>query len=192
MISTKIKSSDGEWLSVIVNRSGTVIDQRDETDLVTSPSAAQTLGTTELPQLKKNKSIEHRNWRSLLSPHIHSSPLAMQSANDRTLIALGRWKSPAMLSRYAHLSPTHLWKAVEGLTGYGKTILKPLEVGELKHVGRQRDVPAGCSKWPSSKAAASEEARRTLRYVEPLSAARTMLADFFSILLTQVGAVAEE
>ena len=35
----------------------------------------------------------------------------------------------------------------------------------------------------SSKAAASEEARRTLRYVEPLSEARTPLADFFSILL---------
>jgi hypothetical protein len=36
---------------------------------------------------------------------------------------------------------------------------------------------------PSSKAAASEEARRTLRYVEPLSDARTPLAAFFSILL---------
>jgi hypothetical protein len=42
---------------------------------------------------------------------------------------------------------------------------------------------AGCSKWPSGAAAASEEARRTLRYVEPLSDARTKLADFFSILL---------
>ena len=29
----------------------------------------------------------------------------------------------------------------------------------------------------------SEEARRTLRYVEPLSDTRTPLADFFSILL---------
>jgi len=36
-----------------------------------------------------------------------------------------------------------------------------------------------------SKAAASEGARRTLRYVEPLSEARTKLADFFSILLEQ-------
>ena len=42
---------------------------------------------------------------------------------------------------------------------------------------------AGCSKSPSSKAAASEEARRTLWYVEPLSDARTPLAGFFSILL---------
>ena len=35
----------------------------------------------------------------------------------------------------------------------------------------------------AGKAAASEDARRTLRYVEPLSEARTKLADFFSILL---------
>ncbi|TKS63268.1 MAG: hypothetical protein EWM73_01624 [Nitrospira sp.] len=41
----------------------------------------------------------------------------------------------------------------------------------------------GYSKKPFSKAAVSEEARRTLRYVEPLSDARTKLADFFSILL---------
>jgi hypothetical protein len=44
-------------------------------------------------------------------------------------------------------------------------------------------IPSGCSKRLSSKAAANEEARRTLRYVEPLSDARTPLADFFSILL---------
>ena len=41
-------------------------------------------------------------------------------------------------------------------------------------------------KRPSSKAAASEEVRRTLRYVEPLSKARTMLGDFFIILLVLV------
>ena len=45
------------------------------------------------------------------------------------------------------------------------------------------ESPAGCSKRLSSKAAASEEARRTLRYVEPLSDARTPLAGFFSTLL---------
>lgn len=43
----------------------------------------------------------------------------MRGANDRILMALGGWKSPAMLSRYAHLSPTHLWQAVEGLTQTG-------------------------------------------------------------------------
>ena len=43
---------------------------------------------------------------------------------------------------------------------------------------------AGCSKWPSSKAAASEGPRRTLLgYVEGLNDASTKPADFFSILL---------
>jgi hypothetical protein len=44
-------------------------------------------------------------------------------------------------------------------------------------------ITSGCSKRLSGKAAASEAARRTLRYVEPLSDARTPLADFFSSLL---------
>ena len=55
-------------------------------------------------------------------------------------------------------------------------------VGTL-HNGADVTIASGCSKRLSSKAAASEEARRTLRYVEPLSDARTTLADFFSILL---------
>ena len=49
--------------------------------------------------------------------------------------------------------------------------------------GAKARITSGCSKRLSSEAAASEEARRTLRYVESLSDARTMLADFFSILL---------
>jgi len=44
----------------------------------------------------------------------------------------------------------------------------------------------GCSKMPSSKAAANEEARRTLRSIELLSEARTPLADSFSILLARI------
>jgi Putative membrane protein insertion efficiency factor len=50
-------------------------------------------------------------------------------------------------------------------------------------VAQQKNISAGCSKRSFSKAAASEVARRTLRYVEPLSDARTPLADFFNILL---------
>jgi len=65
--------------------------------------------------------------------HTFASRLAMQGANDRTLMALGGWKSPAMLGRYAHLSPTHLWKAVEGLTEVGtvtKTVTEELAADE--------------------------------------------------------------
>jgi integrase len=65
--------------------------------------------------------------------HTFASRLAMQGANDRTLMALGGWKSPAMLSRYAHLSPAYLWKAVEGLTRAGtvtKTVTDELITDE--------------------------------------------------------------
>ena len=48
--------------------------------------------------------------------HTFASRLAMLGVNDRTLMTLGGWKSPRMLNRYAHLSPSHLWQAVEGLT----------------------------------------------------------------------------
>lgn len=50
----------------------------------------------------------------------------MQGANDRTLQELLGHKTPRMVLRYAHLSPTHLWQAVEGLTKMGvKTETQP-------------------------------------------------------------------
>ena len=52
--------------------------------------------------------------------HTFASRLAMAGQNDRTIMALGGWKSPRMLDRYAHLSPAHLWSAVEGLVQLGK------------------------------------------------------------------------
>ena len=52
-------------------------------------------------------------------------------------------------------------------------------------------ILSGCSKRLSSKAAASEGARRTLRYVESLSDVRTSLAAFFSILLSRFESPAE-
>jgi hypothetical protein len=51
--------------------------------------------------------------------------------------------------------------------------------------GTVAGTTTGCSKSPSSKAAASGEARRTGWYVEPLREARTPLAGFFSILLEE-------
>lgn len=49
--------------------------------------------------------------------------------------------------------------------------------------GATGEYNEGCSKRPFSKDAVSEEVRRTIRYVEPLSDTRTTLADFISILL---------
>ncbi len=47
--------------------------------------------------------------------HTFASRLAMNGANDRTLQTLGGWKTPRMILRYAHLGPSHLQDAVEGL-----------------------------------------------------------------------------
>ena len=51
--------------------------------------------------------------------HTFASRLAMNGANDRTLQTLLGHKSQTMILRYAHLGPTHLWNAVEGLTKKG-------------------------------------------------------------------------
>ena len=58
------------------------------------------------------------------------------------------------------------------------------EIGWFPRITQQENTPAGCSKRLSSKAAASEGPRRTLwGSVEGLNDVRTLLADFFSILL---------
>jgi hypothetical protein len=59
-----------------------------------------------------------------------------------------------------------------------------LELRWSARVVQQENTPAGCSKRPPSKAAASEGPRRTLTgYVEGLNDAKTLLADCLSILL---------
>ena len=47
--------------------------------------------------------------------HSFASRLAMQGANDRTLQTLMGHKTQRMILRYAHLGPTHLLNALEGL-----------------------------------------------------------------------------
>src|SRR5574337_839965 len=69
----------------------------------------------------------------------------------------------------------------DDLAGCGKIRSMP-KYGRKFPFGANIRITSGCSKRLSSKAAASGEARRTLRSVEPLSDARTPLTDFFSIL----------
>jgi hypothetical protein len=71
-----------------------------------------------------------------------------------------------------------------GLQAAGK-LLRSIERSMDCTSNVTEDYRAGCSKRPFSKAAASEEVKRTLRYVELLSEARTPLGVFFSILLEQ-------
>jgi hypothetical protein len=49
----EIKRSEGEGLTVIVNRSGTIIDQPDDSGLVTSPSGINTLDATKFSPTSK-------------------------------------------------------------------------------------------------------------------------------------------
>ena len=76
------------------------------------------------------------------------------------------WSQPRALlpCRPQKLLPSDTWTAVFRFTGFENA------------AGLRQ---AGCSKRPSSKAAASVEARRTLRYVELLRGARTPLAGLF-------------
>ena len=83
---------------------------------------------------------------------------------DRILVMIP--ERPAGCSKRPDFSPAQPWRLLHPpALSLPRQPLRP----------RTRLIP--------SKAAASEQARRTLRYVEPLSAARTPLVDFFSILL---------
>jgi integrase len=68
--------------------------------------------------------------------HTFASRLAMAGANDRTIQALGRWKSIQMIQRYSHLSKEQLASALEkiGLQERLREGTASAEVIELKAV----------------------------------------------------------
>jgi len=47
--------------------------------------------------------------------HTFASRLAMLGTDLYTVQRAGGWKTPMMVQRYAHLSPDHIWAAVERL-----------------------------------------------------------------------------
>lgn len=44
----------------------------------------------------------------------------MSGQSDRTIASLLRHSGTGLVQRYAHLSPTHLQEAVEGLSSFGE------------------------------------------------------------------------
>jgi Phage integrase family len=62
--------------------------------------------------------IEWATWHDLR--HTFASRLAMNGQNEGTIAALLRHSTTALVKRYAHLSPSHLKVAVEGVAGFGK------------------------------------------------------------------------
>ena len=75
-------------------------------------------GRVFMPALKEAK-LEGVTWHTLR--HTFASRLAMNGQSDTTIAALLRHNGTGLVKRYAHLSPTHLRKAIEGVASYGKT-----------------------------------------------------------------------
>ena len=83
--------------------------------------------------------IEWATWHDLR--HTFASRLAMNGQNEGTIAALLRHSTTALVKRYAHLSPSHLKAAVEGVAGFGKA---PAEVRENQvQAGEAEPVPTG-------------------------------------------------
>lgn len=78
--------------------------------------------------------IEWTTWHDLR--HTFASRLAMNGQNEGTIAALLRHSTTALVKRYAHLSPSHLKTAVEGVAVFGKAPA-PL---------RENQIPAGEAK----------------------------------------------
>ena len=80
--------------------------------------------------------IEWATWHDLR--HTFASRLAMNGQNEGTIAALLRHSTTALVKRYAHLSPSHLKAAVEGVAGFGKITTavpeKAVPMGETKPV----------------------------------------------------------
>jgi hypothetical protein len=75
-------------------------------------------GRVFLPAVKTAK-LEEVTWHTLR--HTYPSRLSMNGHGDSTIAALLRHTGTTLVQRYAHLSPTHLKSAVEGVSGLGET-----------------------------------------------------------------------
>ncbi len=73
-------------------------------------------GRVFMPAVKAAK-LEGVTWHTLR--HTFASRLAMNGHGDSTIAALLRHSSTTLVQRYAHLSPSHLKDAVEGISGFG-------------------------------------------------------------------------
>ena len=66
----------------------------------------------------RDAKLEGVTWHTLR--HTFASRLAMNGHGPSTIAALLRHSGTDLVARYAHLSPTHLHGALEGVAGFGK------------------------------------------------------------------------
>jgi site-specific recombinase XerD len=74
-------------------------------------------GRVYMPALR-NAKLEGVTWHTLR--HTFASRLAMNGQAPSTIAALLRHSGTDLVARYAHLSPTHLQGALEGVSGFGR------------------------------------------------------------------------
>ncbi len=74
-------------------------------------------GRVFMPAVKAAQ-LEGVTWHTLR--HTFASRLAMTGQSDSTIASLLRHSGTGLVQRYAHLSPTHLKEAVEGVSQFGR------------------------------------------------------------------------
>ena len=83
--------------------------------------------------------LEGVTWHTLR--YTFASRLAMNGQAPSTIAALLRHSGTDLVARYAHLSPTHLQGALEGVSGFGKVKREITQAGpESRHEG-QNSIP---------------------------------------------------
>ena len=83
-------------------------------------------GRVYMPALKGAK-LDGVTWHTLR--HTFASRLAMNGQAPSTIAALLRHSGTDLVARYAHLSPTHLQRALEGVSGFGKVKREAVQAG---------------------------------------------------------------
>ena len=91
-------------------------------------------GRIYLPAVK-SAGLEGVTWHTLR--HTFASRLAMDGKTESTIAALLRHSGTGLVARYAHLSPSHLKAAVEGVSGFGKGANTSRT--DVQNVGLNRD-----------------------------------------------------
>jgi integrase len=87
----------------------------------------------------KNARLEGVTWHTLR--HTFASRLAMNGQAPSTIAALLRHSGTDLVARYAHLSPTHLQGALEGVSGFGKPKREATQAGPESRPGEQNANP---------------------------------------------------
>jgi integrase len=130
---------DQDLITLPTTKSGCVqyIHLTEEAKAILSRLIPDNMSVWVFPSENPDTHLDHRNfygrvyqpalvtaklpsvtWHTLR--HTFASRLAMNGQAPSTIAALLRHSGTDLVSRYAHLSPTHLQRALEGVSGFGK------------------------------------------------------------------------